>query len=498
MNKEDLKDGDIFVSGLLNNFINKKGTTYSIEENKYSKTAIFQKNQTGFSYDCLREPTPEQKHWLETCIKANKFISYDEAMKTFIPEYVECIIIDSSIKIGKIYKCLGIHNSGEYKNCYKISGHNSIPNAPYLINQFKPSIKEAYDAQFKKEVVKVKPFEILSYKKFNPQSCVYNLNKDGDYVDVFNNKLDLNANRTTINSVINEEGNIFMIGDMITPTIENSPNKGKGFKITGFRLNIDKSMICAITDTHTPYGIGIDKIEHFIEKDEFVLPEKWCLKITNENVNFCKSLKNKELGFGEKYPYTINGYYSPIRTSSDFLGTFNLEDRVEITFEQFKKYVLKEEVKPVIIAQGHADQLKLKETGIDSMVIPNETLLEKAERLYPIGTKFKCANGNDILRGEEFSIVKNYDNKPMFQGDYLHSENSWIVFNGKWAEIIGYEPQIGDRFQIKTHYYKDEIYIITDFKGSYNDPNSVITFRNDNWKLNYTQTVLLKNIKIIK
>ena len=51
---------------------------------KYASGEIqsnFKKGQGGFAainnYK-LRESTPEEKHWLETCIKADKFISYED------------------------------------------------------------------------------------------------------------------------------------------------------------------------------------------------------------------------------------------------------------------------------------------------------------------------------------------------------------------------------------------------------------------------------------
>ena len=34
-----------------------------------------------------------------------------------------------------------------------------------------------------------------------------------------------------------------------------------------------------------------------VKEPEFVLPKKWCLKITRENLDFCKSLENNELKF---------------------------------------------------------------------------------------------------------------------------------------------------------------------------------------------------------
>lgn len=77
---------------------------------------------------------------------------------------------------------------------------------------------------------------------------------------------------------------------------------------------------------------------------EFVLPEKWCIKITAENRSFCQKLKNKELGFSEDYNYTVGAYYGPIENVRGNLGSIRIEDRTEITFEQFKQYVLKEPI----------------------------------------------------------------------------------------------------------------------------------------------------------
>lgn len=89
--------------------------------------------------------------------------------------------------------------------------------------------------------------------------------------------------------------------------------------------------------TVTGSDLDIDK--------EFVLPKRWCIKITKENLEFCKSLYNNELGYGKEYNYTIGGFYSSIESYLDCYGTSEVNDRVEITFEQFKKYVLKKDMK---------------------------------------------------------------------------------------------------------------------------------------------------------
>ena len=56
----------------------------------------------NISYLTFTNATPEEKHWLTTCIEQDKFITFEEAMKTFIPKYVECIKAFAGITIGKI------------------------------------------------------------------------------------------------------------------------------------------------------------------------------------------------------------------------------------------------------------------------------------------------------------------------------------------------------------------------------------------------------------
>jgi len=66
------------------------------------------------------------------------------------------------------------------------------------------------------------------------------------------------------------------------------------------------------------------------------LPKNWVIKVTLENkptlqkYTYC----NKEIG----YPYTINGYYGN-KSHGDYHVNNN---EVEITFEEFKKFVLKQ------------------------------------------------------------------------------------------------------------------------------------------------------------
>ena len=219
------------------------------------------------------------------------------------------------------------------------------------------------------------------------------------------------------------------------------------------------------------------------------LPEKWCILRTSNNYNIInKWFQDNNLG----KPYLNYGYIWKSNNNYDTYLT-KPEHRTEITFEQFKKYVLKEEiVEEKVIEQlpqfkvietietitkvennegnqffigdeviGSKTKIKYKiisfKYNVDKTAIlaitdktPNvgiginhlehyiepkveETLLEKAKRLYPIGTKFKSAYNNkriDKIINLNFYIDK--DNTIR-----VHSFNGTaIYYGGEWAKII--------------------------------------------------------------
>lgn len=80
-----------------------------------------------------------------------------------------------------------------------------------------------------------------------------------------------------IKKVSNDEGNIFKIGDLVTTVNKESLYSVKGYPILSFRYNKAKDNICAITEPYSTYGIGIDKIEHYI-KSEIEVEEETLLE----------------------------------------------------------------------------------------------------------------------------------------------------------------------------------------------------------------------------
>ena len=349
LQKSDLKEGEIYKA------VNKK-FNYVFKFTKDLKDVInitsynmfFKDGNFTDNFLQFYEATPEEKHWLNTCIEADKFVSYKEAMKTFIPEYVECISIT--------YPSETLTHFGEINKIYKVLNYNhslsDMVIEGYSLSvgkeRFKPSTKEAYDAQF---VVK-EPEIILE----EPKDKV--LEKEG---------IDLNIGK--IIRVKSSEGAIFELGDKVTVFNKDSPNKGKVFTIKGFRWNNAKTNICAITELHKLNGIGVDKLEIYIEskvKENLTLPKKECIQIP---------------------------------------------------------------------------------------LIKEESLLDKAKRLYPIGTKFKNAYRGKFDKDVIFEIDGNNIYNPQFKKIGIHYGNNWLVFNDQWAEVIEYPHgfKVGDKISHKDY-----------------------------------------------
>lgn len=136
---------------------------------------------------------------------------------------------------------------------------------------------------------------------------------------------------------------------------------------------------------------------------EFVLPEKWYIKCTPES----KESLNKWTGFSWTYTYIY--FDGKCKTwSNNFYDEY-----VEITFEQFKKYVLKETI----------EESK------------SEELLEEAKKRYPVGTKFKAARG-PIPRNEYVVLPTSIFRKNNSAICIEDAGNGTIYYNGVWAEII--------------------------------------------------------------
>lgn len=104
------------------------------------------------------------------------------------------------------------------------------------------------------------------------------------------------------------------------------------------------------------------------------------------------------------------------------------DDLVEIPLSEIQAY----------LPEGHVDKIK-KEEPMD--------LLAEARKRYPIGSKFKCVNGNknggysSYNKETDTWTVTDYRLTTVNDQPTIHSDNGWLYLESKWAQIISEAKQ---------------------------------------------------------
>ena len=452
--KEELKEGEIYKNtgnNIIFKCINDK-TSQGIGFRIINK--CFVRNNWFSSNPEYLLATSEEKHWLNSCIKLDKFITYEEAMKTFIPEYVECNRSSvNGFTENKIYK---IEKNWNDSINFQLIDDNSSNRTVIMIGslwQLKPSTKEAYDAQFVvKEPEFVLPLNWLvkitddnlkilnDYRfKMNPKRLYGPLptKYDYSYMTQDGNGDDGSAyfDKITFEQfkkyVLKEE----VIEEKVIeqPIIENKTELEIWLENTkSLNLSLD-----VLTDyIGNPLTCDFDnifkKLEGYMSKDKAnILFNKWNDQVIEplpqfkiiESIETITKVENNE---GNQF------FIGDVVKSSN--GTIQ-------TIESFDY----NKAKTNIIAFTNKQSILGNGIGIDKIehyIEPKveETLLEKAKRLYPIGTKFKVACNPKYI-----ATVKDHNDYPFQDIDIVNLntiENidgctgMTVFYKGKWAEII--------------------------------------------------------------
>jgi len=622
LKKEDLIEGEIYFRKNNNTeslFIFQKNKQNCVKYCLFITENNLKKTWSLIYYDNLRLATPEEKHWLETCIQQDKYVSYEEAMKTFIPEYVECIRSSTNgFTENKIYKIE--KNWNDNINFQLIDNDSSNRNV--IMNgglwSFKPSTKEAYDAQFElkelpekwcirwgsKENFKIINDYLQTIKKehleytkedIHSQAYVTFQNKyfgaigqpPNGYTEITfeqfkkwvlkeeikspiqlaneqHPELAINEPDWTMNvkepiveeSLLDKAKRLYPIGTTFFAARGSNPrNKYTVTQYSKFR-EYDNDAICIES-----YGNGTVYFKkewaQIISKPEQKSKEFEILSIRNKNTKDIFNLQKDgyyrtEDGRGsvflpkeEPFPF----YYEIMEVSNKEGNIFIVGDDVQSIKSKVKSKIstfkMSKDNQAILacttrsvnfgIGINHLEHYTEPKKKIDLMVNilyvkrndsmwvkdkskvdynPNhvefpkveiplperkfETNLEKAKRLYPIGTVVKTASFNSI-----HVIKKTNPYIGSCNCIYMNIGNTSIYDprkSDKWADIIGYEPQVGDKFELLGNSIKqEEPFIIDKFVGSWDNPNSVIHFIYGNYGGYISnQTVLLKNIKIVK
>lgn len=393
--KEDLIKGEIYTHQNGNivkyEFLNLDNQVCGkhIGQNKTRFCSDMIKHQGLFKIKELRLATPEEKYWLKTCIEQDKFITFEEAMKSFIPEYVECVL-------PEIWKQTIKENSGNliFKSNFKSSCVLQIKDKLLDKTQssFKPSTKEAYHAQF---VVKEPEFVL-------PEKWGILRNIDNDKVITEY----INSIASQKHCYLNENKNNLYLH-----------NKTNGV------CSHNKILYDFTEITFEQFKKYVLKEETIQEKVIEPLPQFKVIE-TIETITKVENNEGSQFFIGDKV-ISSNG---KVQTIESF------------DYNKAKTNIIAFTNKQSISGNGIGiDKIEhyINTSGEPGMIfIPEETLLEKAKRLYPVGTRFKAARGNGIRSNYEVTYYSEF--KENIDGAICiqNNGNGTIYFNGVWGEII--------------------------------------------------------------
>ena len=108
--------------------------------------------------------------------------------------------------------------------------------------------------------------------------------------------------------------------------------------------------------------------QEFMDKYDFELPKQWCVRLTNDNSEFINKVRDRNCSSGG---FITSRLIDPEINNSWYYYTSPPEEYKEITFEQFKKYVLKEKTmdKKIIgykLIKPEYEKIALKALGLQS------------------------------------------------------------------------------------------------------------------------------------
>ena len=171
--------------------------------------------------------------------------------------------------------------------------------------------------------------------------------------------------------------------------------------------------------------ISVEDLLGYNPFENLQLPKQWCVKVTEDNKEVLRKWRtdgNCHTGYYLLSPY--HSYSDSSKVKIGYAVPFIPEDTIEITFEQFKEFVMNEPVK-----------IETSKTEKDWSKATKEELLEEARRNYPMGTEYipLLSNGKvDTTNIRSFPVSYPY----RYLNGGIHCGIGYVYAKGNWAEII--------------------------------------------------------------
>jgi hypothetical protein len=216
--------------------------------------------------------------------------------------------------------------------------------------------------------------------------------------------------RCTKTVVANREGNIFKIGDVV----HIHGRAGTMQTITGFRMNVQNTEICAVTNVWSNNGVRINILEHHIEVEvEPVIEESLLERLT------------RLFPIGTEFNSI---YHTPCRVTGEVRIGHPFSTVVCVRVDD-------------IIGGGTAtihDSRNGRIAVVTRVVEPVETNLEYAIRTYPIGSEFITFTG---LTARVLASPRLQDNGNIIilseAGGIIGSRNLYSSRQNEWRQLVG-------------------------------------------------------------
>lgn len=162
---------------------------------------------------------------------------------------------------------------------------------------------------------------------------------------------------------------------------------------------------------------------------EFVLPEKWCIKRTPENIKVIVDYMNEE--YKTNYTYTnLDFPYIPNIKKKNSSSKYKPDGYAEITFSQFKKYVMKEEANEF----KKGDYIVFTESKLWSDSFPKNYIFKQRINSKYLNPELD-ANGCDWNSWESYrNFNKNFKNNLEYKTNWRYGTKEEIAEYNKLGE----------------------------------------------------------------
>lgn len=406
---DDLVEGEIYSFNKDNNswivaYKGRRGEKYLLVNGCISSSSYYRDENWGSANNVIfRLPTPQEKKHLNVCIKQDKFIPQDQLdLYDDVTFELKTVMKEEPKYDYEVVHCTTQEEYNEVRNNYYGFSKSSIDKYCYFRIKEKGQYLECYTEEGLKDFgsnIKIYSFQEWC-TKFNHNPEFMN-KKEEEWIPQVNDYIVVLENTTRDSKVFsNQCKKILKTGDGYV-NVENSQtglHDGKYHK-REFRKAL-------------PHEIPT-------QQEEFVLPEKWCLLVTKENQEVCNDWREFDAEI------SVNHYMHNQHPDYSKRGISKAEIQkgyTEITFEQFKKYVLKEN-----------DSKPVESNTIQPKEMNKEELIEEAKRRFPIGTRYRWIGVEYVVENDTTNIYR-----PLLNGTEIDAGvcKGYFYSGGKWAEII--------------------------------------------------------------